>query len=70
MGLTELDQVEFIVTTFDSSNEVIEKYPESVQIIKNLSLFPWVKVLHQINAWELKTHFTERFDRIIWYLFR
>ena len=62
--------VELIITSFDTYEELIEKYPESVHIIEKLNKFSQVRVLHRINAWELKKHFgatyPDGFDVIYW----
>ncbi|KAI3662491.1 hypothetical protein MP638_003631 [Amoeboaphelidium occidentale] len=58
---------EFTCTTFDTHEEVTEKYPESVSILAKLHKLPFVTVHHRINAWELPVHFpSKKFDVIIW----
>jgi len=50
-------------TTFDSQEELLEKYQESAQILSQIKSTR----LHQINAWELSSHFpSTRFDIIVW----
>lgn len=58
---------EYVCTSFDSYDEVVEKYPESRKILDTLSDLPNVTVMHGINAWELRKHFPNtKFDYIIW----
>lgn len=70
-SLVDITQdLEFVCTSFDSFEEVISKYPESTQILRKLENFPGVKVMHGINAWELRKHFgkmyPDGFDVIYW----
>jgi hypothetical protein len=63
--------IDLICTSFDSYEQVCEKYPESKQILKKLN-HPMnhsklnVSVMHQVNAWELKKSFDFTFDIILW----
>ena len=58
-------------TSFDSKDQVIEKYRDSPVILEKIeSRFAsrgLCTVLHNVNAWELQSHFGDcKFDFIIW----
>ncbi|KAI3652248.1 hypothetical protein MP228_003551 [Amoeboaphelidium protococcarum] len=69
LGVSDIHNVkiQMICTSFDSRAEVLEKYPESDGILRRLSGYKDVQVLHQINAWNLDGHFPDqKFDIIYW----
>ncbi|KAI3631736.1 hypothetical protein MIR68_010209 [Amoeboaphelidium protococcarum] len=71
LGLDSSDihivKIQMVCTSFDSRAEVLEKYPESDGILRRLSGYKDVQVLHQINAWNLDGHFPDqKFDIIYW----
>lgn len=53
-----------ICSSFDSFDEVIEKYSCS-SILSSLNEMDCT-VLHGINAWNLNSHFDQNFDVVIW----
>ncbi len=60
-----------MATSFDTRQEVIEKYPESRMILARLDVMtPAVEVRHGVNAWALPEHFSaefpDGFHRIVW----
>ncbi len=73
LELEELQEIAIHVTTtsFDSREQVLEKYGDSRAILekieKRFEANGTCKVLHNVNAWELKHHFGDsRFDLILW----
>eukprot|EP00039_Didymoeca_costata_P016129 m.284047 g.284047 ORF g.284047 m.284047 type:complete len:370 (+) comp16339_c3_seq12:1403-2512(+) len=54
-------------TSFDSSEELHEKYPEFKDIKRQLDNFKQIRLLHQVNAWQLQDNFPGiTFDLILW----
>jgi SAM-dependent methyltransferase len=61
--------VSVLSTSFDSYGQLLVKYPETKEILESLSKFKHFQILHEINAWELSTHFPhsdDKFDVVIW----
>lgn len=63
--------MEITATSFDIRTDLLEKYQEIKDIFHNLesnSFNKHVKILHGINAWELRKHFgqVEKFDVVLW----
>ncbi|KAJ3101185.1 hypothetical protein HDU97_001597 [Phlyctochytrium planicorne] len=50
-------KVTLLTTSFDSRDQLYQKYPESRDILAALERFKQVKTMHGINAWELASHF-------------
>ena len=76
-GKKTAEEIHLLCTSFDSREEVVEKYPESEPILERLETGfassgagGQVEVRHRINAWELPAHFhqefPEGFDAIVW----
>ncbi|KAJ3148059.1 hypothetical protein HDU89_004904 [Geranomyces variabilis] len=63
---------QIITTSFDDHTELLKKYPESKEILEFLQSSRLaelgVKVLHGVNAWELRDQFgtEEKFNVVIW----
>ncbi|KAJ3099485.1 hypothetical protein HDU96_010695 [Phlyctochytrium bullatum] len=55
------ESITLVTTSFDTREQLLQKYPESKDILQHLEedsrLARHVKVLHGINAWELASHF-------------
>lgn len=57
-------------TSFDSEREVAEKYPEAASILAKLSSHrERIKVLHEIDATQLRRHFDEQSFDEVWFNF-
>lgn len=60
----EINQV--ICTSFDSEQEVLSKYPESVPLLKALRRLPFVTLQHQVDATRIRDKFPDsKFDEVI-----
>jgi hypothetical protein len=57
-----------VTTSFDTAEQVLDKYPEFAGISKRLATHPEVTVLHGINAWQIEEQFPPGmlFDAIVW----
>ena len=68
LGIDETQSVRLTATSFDSREDLYEKYPDSKFILNALLDQPEVTVMHGINAWEVSDkHFQSRtFDLILW----
>lgn len=55
-----------VCTSFDSEQELLDKYDDSLIILNGLRSFPNVTIEHGVNAWELQKHFQTKFDFVIW----
>lgn len=67
----DVTNIQITTTSFDNYNHLITKYPDSEHILRRLNRFKNVQILHNINAWELPTHFpsstnSDKFHSIIW----
>ncbi|KAJ3276722.1 hypothetical protein HDV01_002775 [Terramyces sp. JEL0728] len=58
--------INLVCTSFDPHSELLDKYGDAEEILEKLSHFKNVQILHEINAWELSSHFSQKFDVIIW----
>ena len=59
--------VELVCTSFDTREQVLDKYPEFAQYCPQLDGLPCVRLMHRINAWELPLQFPgATFDAIVW----
>ncbi|TPX47582.1 hypothetical protein SeMB42_g02098 [Synchytrium endobioticum] len=61
-------QYHVLATSFDTYDQVIDKHPESRDILRKIGALEFAQVMHGVNAWELQTTFQSRqaFDAIIW----
>ncbi|RYH28357.1 DUF2431 domain-containing protein [archaeon] len=58
--------VKVFCTSFDSYDEVIDKYPESKTVLKKLAKDDRCLVAHSVNATTISRHFPEqRFSEIV-----
>ena len=52
-----------VATSFDTYSQVVQKYPESKEILRKVDTLEGAQVLHGVNAWELATAFPDqKFD--------
>ncbi len=59
--------IQIIATSFDSRQQLLSKYQETKEIIPAIERFgsDCVRLIHQINAWELSTHFGSITDGLV-----
>lgn len=65
-GIPLSSNLNIIATTFDSHQQLLEKYAETKDIIFNLQTFKFLQLVHEINAMELHSSFNEKFDFVVW----
>lgn len=54
-------------SSIDSSTQLYKKYSDCYDIIQKLLNFNFVHVLHNVNAWQLESQFSNlQFDLVIW----
>lgn len=59
------DIIHLTASSFDSEDQVVQKYPESISILAKLRELPQVEIQHQINACDLSRLSRDSFDIII-----
>ena len=68
----DMSQIQIVATSFDSEEELYEKYPETESILQRIRAKYSANVIleHRINAWDIASHYHDRFpqgfDTIIW----
>jgi hypothetical protein len=58
--------IKITATSFDPLNILLEKYHDFKDIQFQLLSYRNVTLIHEVNAWELKKHFSSEFDLLVW----
>lgn len=58
--------IQVVATSFDSRQQLLSKYQETKEILPGIEKFgpDSVRLIHQINAWELGAHFGTSSDKL------